>query len=85
MAAFINNQPHQRKEVQPVYSPRIREALIPRIYEAAREAGVPMTVWVSQVIEGALRQRTNRSESEVREADGSDDHAAESSGKEFER
>ncbi len=85
MAAFINNQPHQRKEVQPVYSPRIREALIPRVYEAAREAGVPMTTWVNRVIEEALRERTSRNESEVREVDGSDEPAAQSSGKEFEK
>jgi hypothetical protein len=43
-----------------MYSPRIREALIPRIYQVARETGVAMTTWVNQVIEAALaipRQR----------------------------
>ncbi len=37
-----------------MYSPKIRETLIPRIYRAAREAGLPMTAWVSQAIERAL-------------------------------
>jgi hypothetical protein len=39
-----------------MYSPKIREALIPRIYRAAREAKLPMTAWVSQAIEGALSE-----------------------------
>lgn len=68
-----------------MYSPRIREALIPRVYEAARKAGIPMTAWVNRVIEEALRERTSRNESEVREANGSEGPAAESSGKEFEK
>lgn len=37
-----------------MYSPRIRDDLIPRIYRAAKAAGIAMTVWVNQVIEQAL-------------------------------
>ncbi len=37
-----------------MYSPKIREELIPRIYRAAKEAKVPMTAWVNQVLETAL-------------------------------
>jgi hypothetical protein len=37
-----------------MYSPRIRDELIPGIYRAAKASGVPMTVWVCQVIEQAL-------------------------------
>lgn len=37
-----------------MYSPKIREDLIPRIHQTASEAGVPMTVWVNRVIECAL-------------------------------
>ena len=67
MAAFNNNQPHQIKEVQPVYSPRIREALIPRVYRAARVSGIPMTAWVNRAIEEALQEQ-ERIESEVADA-----------------
>ena len=37
-----------------MYSPRIRDDLIPGIYWAAKASGVPMTVWVCQVVEQAL-------------------------------
>jgi len=37
-----------------MYSPKISEALIPRIYRAAKEAKIPMTRWVNQVVERAL-------------------------------
>jgi hypothetical protein len=37
-----------------MYSPKIREDLIPRIYRAAKEAKLPMTAWVSQVVEKSL-------------------------------
>ena len=52
-----------------MYSPRIREALIPRVYRAAKESGIPMTAWVSQVIEEALREQERRNESQVADAD----------------
>jgi hypothetical protein len=37
-----------------MYSPKISEALIPRIYRAAKEARIPMTRWVNRVVERAL-------------------------------
>jgi hypothetical protein len=44
-----------------MYSPKIREDLIPKIYQAAKKAEVPMTVWVNEAIEEAL---SNREENE---------------------
>lgn len=52
-----------------MYSPRIREALIPRVYRAAKASGIPMTAWVNQVIEEALREHERRNESQVADAD----------------
>lgn len=40
-----------------MYNPQIREDLIPRIYQAAKSEGIPMTTWVSQVLEQALLLR----------------------------
>jgi hypothetical protein len=37
-----------------MYSPKIREDLIPRIYQAAKEGKLPMTAWVNQAVEQAL-------------------------------
>ena len=37
-----------------MYSPKIREDLVPKIYRAAKSAKVAMTKWVSQAIEKAL-------------------------------
>jgi len=37
-----------------VYSPKIREDLIPKIYRAAKSTKVVMTKWVNQVIEETL-------------------------------
>lgn len=37
-----------------MYTPKIREDLIPRIYQAGRAAGVPMTRWVNHAVEMAL-------------------------------
>jgi hypothetical protein len=42
-----------------MYSPKIDESLIPRIYRAAKAANIPMTVWVSQVVESALPKEGN--------------------------
>ena len=39
-----------------MYSPKIREDLIPRIYREAKKSGVKMTVWVNAVIELSLRK-----------------------------
>ena len=47
-----------------MYSPKIREDLIPKIYQAARKADVPMTVWVNEAIEEVL---TNQQEDEGQE------------------
>jgi len=63
-----------------MYSPRIREALIPRVYRAAKETGIPMTAWVNRAIEGELRKKEHETKSEVRDADGSDDPAASKKG-----
>jgi hypothetical protein len=40
-----------------MYSPKIREDLIPRIYEAAKNTGLAMTDWVNQAVERALNHR----------------------------
>jgi len=52
-----------------MYSPKIREDLIPRVYRQAKKSGVKMTVWVNAVIELALRkideaekEKTNKEE-----------------------
>ena len=37
-----------------MYSPKIREDLIPRIYRVAKESNIPMTVWVNQAVEKSL-------------------------------
>ena len=37
-----------------MYTPKVREDLIPRVYQAARAAGVPMTRWVNHAVEMAL-------------------------------
>jgi hypothetical protein len=41
-----------------MYSPKIREDLIPKIYRAAKSAKIAMTKWVNQVIEEALPTET---------------------------
>lgn len=38
-----------------MYSPKIREELVPRIYQEAKKSGVKMTVWVNAVIELMFR------------------------------
>lgn len=37
-----------------MYSPKIQDDLIPRIYQVAKRAKVPMTRWVNQILERAL-------------------------------
>ena len=37
-----------------MYSPKIREDLIPKIYRTAKSAKIAMTKWVNRVIEEAL-------------------------------
>lgn len=48
-----------------MYSPKIREDLIPRIYRAAKAAGVAMTTWVNQLIEERLPEPVEINESEI--------------------
>jgi hypothetical protein len=60
-----------------MYSPKIREELIPQIYRAAKGAKLPMTAWVNQAIEVALRVVTGSPvpESEQKEAEVSSEPA----------
>jgi hypothetical protein len=39
-----------------MYSPKIREDLVPRIYREAKKSGVKMTVWVNAAIELVLNK-----------------------------
>jgi hypothetical protein len=54
-----------------MYSPKIREDLIPRIYRAAKEAQLPMTTWINRVVERSLseaaaQQQTDKQRKEDR-------------------
>jgi hypothetical protein len=42
-----------------MYSPKIREDLVPLIYQAAKESRVAMTVWVNKALEQALIKPSN--------------------------
>ena len=55
-----------------MYSPKIREDLLPRVYREAKKAGVKMTVWVNAVIELALRKidEAENDQNERRKKDG---------------
>ena len=48
-----------------MYSPKIREDLIPRIYRAAKAAGVHMTTWINQLIEEKLLEPVEISDEEI--------------------
>ena len=48
-----------------MYSPKIREDLIPRIYRAAKAAGVHMTTWINQLIEEKLPVPVEINEDEI--------------------
>ena len=50
-----------------MYSPKIREDLIPKIYRAAKSAKVAMTKWVNQVIEEALPRDPEQNDQEINE------------------
>ncbi len=39
-----------------MYSPRIREDLIPRLYHAAKAERIPMTALVNRILEEALKE-----------------------------
>ncbi len=56
-----------------MYSPKIREDLVPRIYRAAKEAKVPMTAWVSQAVELVLRDAPREPQRETERKE--DSHA----------
>ncbi len=43
-----------KKEAMRMYSPKIREDLIPRIFHAAREKKIHMTTFVNGILEKAL-------------------------------
>ncbi len=43
-----------------MYSPKIREDLVPRIYRAAKEKKLPMTTWVNQAVELCLRETAHK-------------------------
>ena len=54
-----------------MYSPKIREDLIPRIYRAAKKANLPMTIWVSQIVEKALPDVVSEQQTHNRRKDHS--------------
>jgi hypothetical protein len=55
-----------------MYSPKIREDLVPRIYREAKKSGVKMTVWVNAAIELVLN-KTDEAEIEKNERRKKDD------------
>ena len=54
------------QKTKSMYSPKISEDLIPRIYRVAKEQKIPMTRWVNRVVEGALPQTGVAQESSLR-------------------
>lgn len=52
-----------------MYSPKIREDLVPRIYRAAKETKLPMTTWVNQAVELCLREAAHEPKTERKEKD----------------
>ena len=50
-----------------MYSPEIREDLVMRVYEAAKEASVTMTNWVNRAVEQSLASNKRRKERMERE------------------
>jgi len=52
-----------------MYSPKIREDLIPKVYRAAKGAKVAMTKWVNRVIEEALPRDAEPTDQETNEKD----------------
>jgi hypothetical protein len=52
-----------------MYSPKIREDLIPKVYRAAKGAKVAMTKWVNRVIEEALPEDAELKDQETNEKD----------------
>ena len=50
-----------------MYSPKIREDLVPKIYRAAKTAKIAMTKWVNRVIEEALPPESEETGQEISE------------------
>ena len=59
-----------------MYSPKIREALIPRIYRAAKEAKLPMTAWVNQVLENSLPDAAQQKQTEQQRKEDSYEYSS---------
>jgi hypothetical protein len=57
-----------------MYSPKIREDLIPRIYRAAKGTKVAMTKWVNRVIEEALPPDVGEDDQEISERNSRKEH-----------
>lgn len=57
-----------------MYSPEIREDLIPRVYHAAKSEQVPMTTWVNRAVERELALRAQpQTEPQQRKENESDE------------
>lgn len=54
-----------------MYSPKIKEDLIPKIYKAARARGIRMTTLVNDILNMALNEMGGN-ENEKRDEDGGD-------------
>lgn len=52
-----------------MYSPKVREDLIPKIYRAAKSTKIAMTTWVNRAIEEALPTDEELSDQETNERD----------------
>lgn len=48
-----------------MYSPKIHDDLIPRIYHVAKRAKIPMTRWVNQILERALADQDSSPDSTI--------------------
>jgi len=48
-----------------MYSPKIREALIPALYKIAKDRGVPMTALVNQIIDKEVQKQKRKNRKEV--------------------
>lgn len=53
-----------------MYSPKIRDELIPKIYEIARAKGIRMTTLVNEIIEKALDEMNNNPSDEGNNKEG---------------
>ena len=58
-----------------MYSPKIREDLVPRIYRAAKEAKLPMTTWVNQAVEKSLPETATQQETQQQRKEVSNEHS----------